>query len=176
MKCLLRKLASCSGVFRSTRDEGRSFFAHTGRKKHMEGLTSPFYDKDWPLWHSIASCISGYRIAIWSFRYPFLRHRRAGPLAVFAFAVASAHITINHIVAPRARSSRSSSILLFSLAFLFLGACNPYSVRLVGTLVEVFENRVNAGDYERSRSPLSAQGVLIPLERHLPELYLQIQR
>lgn len=41
VKSLLRKLASCSGVFRSTRDEGRSFFACTGRKKHMEGLTSP---------------------------------------------------------------------------------------------------------------------------------------
>jgi hypothetical protein len=64
VKCLLRKLASRSGVFRSTQDEGRSFFACTGRKKHMEGLTSPFYDKDWPLWHFIASCTSGYRIAI----------------------------------------------------------------------------------------------------------------
>jgi hypothetical protein len=58
----------------------------------MEGLTSPFYDKDWPLWHFIASCISGYTIAIWSFCHPFLRHRRAGPLAIFAFAVTSAHI------------------------------------------------------------------------------------
>jgi hypothetical protein len=66
-KFFLRKLASCSGVFRSARDEGRSFFACTGRKEHMEELTSPFYDNDWPLWHSIASCISGYRIAIWSF-------------------------------------------------------------------------------------------------------------
>lgn len=27
-------------------DEGRSFFACTGRKKHMERLTSPFYDKE----------------------------------------------------------------------------------------------------------------------------------
>lgn len=126
-------------MFRSTWDEGRSFFACTGRKKHMEGSTSPSYDKDWPLWPFIASCISDYRIAIWSFRYPFLRHRRPGPLAAFAFAVASAHITTNHIVAPRASSSRSSSILLFSFAFLFLDACNPYSVRPVGTLVEVFE-------------------------------------
>jgi len=52
----------------------------------MEGLTSPFYDKDWPLWHFIASCISGYRIAVWGLRYPFLRHRCAGSLAVFVFA------------------------------------------------------------------------------------------
>lgn len=29
VKCLLRKLASRSGVFRSTRDEGRNFFACT---------------------------------------------------------------------------------------------------------------------------------------------------
>src|SRR5271155_5269284 len=108
----------------------------------MEGLTSPFYDKDWPLWHFIASCISGYRIAIWSFRYPFLRHRRAGPLAVFAFAVASAHINQSHSCAPCPLVLLVvDPTLQLCLSLLWMPATLIRCGRLA--LVEVFENRAN---------------------------------